>query len=495
MESNEARIRIGIGGINDVRSALRMLRGEFGGLDGMLKGVASGFVRMGVDVAKAATGLKAIDFGAAADSYKKLDDNLTRMATRGGKNLDEMKLKFKDFARQAGVGTAEFANATKAFDRGTFSGIDDAAEAMRSLGAYAEDTDRSLEDMVEVGADLYTKIGLPASQIGAELRKIQTIASNTGLATGFLGLEDSMRRLLPLMAKFQGGPTRATATVATIQKQGYGKAAAEDITSRIFGPIGEESEHLIRQAAKSAGFKGDPIVATPSGPNKGMPMVSKGGLKALQKYIKGKPLYGVGMYFGGGMGGVEAARAFRRLNIDQIDREEDSANLVEDIRAVEEENAQKAAQHAGEGRGVPGGISGANVLFGATRKRSKFSSTEAGKDKLRAVAREELESGIGKGLVGSQRRLAGQLTTGEAAAAGTTAAYMPGPIQDGIHGAAALAANSKEIAGALRGLTGAIDSLPGKVQAGAKAGVAEGAKRPGIGELFPEKNKANVGGY
>lgn len=495
MGANEAKIRIGIDGVNDVRNALRMLRTEFGGIDGVIKGIGHGFLRLGVDVAKAATGLKAIDFGSAVDKYKAVDDQITRMAIRGGKNIDDLKLKFKDFGRQAGVGTGEFANVAKQFDRATFSGIDDAAEAMRSLGAYAEDTDRSLEEMVEVGADLYTKIGVPASRVEVELRKIQTIAGNTSLATGFLGLEDSLKRLLPLMAKFQGGPSRAAATIATIQQMGYGKEGAEKIASRIFGPIGDESEHLIRQAAKSAGFKGDPIVATPSGPNKGMPMISKGGMKALQKYIKGKPLYGAGMYFGGGMEGVEAARVLRRLNLDQVDVQEWNAELVEDMRVIDEEKAKTAATHGVEASGQRGDLSSAASMF-TRSKSSRYAGTAAGRRKRIERERGELETQVGKGLTEAQDRLNAGTSTAQRAVAGTVGAYMPSVVQDMMHVGAAVAANNKEISGALRDLKGSIDSLPGKVQAGAKAGI-EGAKpgpRVGIGDIFGDKS-ANVGGY
>lgn len=503
MGSNTASIKIGIDGVNDIRSALRMLKSEFGGLEGTLKGIATGFVRLGADVAKAATGLKAIDFGAAADKYKQIDDQITRMAIRGGKSIEDLKAKFKDFGRQAGVGTGEFANAAKQFDRATFSGIDDAAEAMKNLGAYAEDTDRSLEEMVELGSDLYTKIGVPASRVEIELRKIQTIASNTGLASGFLGLEDSLRRLLPIAAKLQGGPSRAMATKATIQKQGgYSNEVSNELYERIFGSLSEEKTYLWRQAAASAGFKGDVVVQDP---NTRRPMYSKGALKAVQKYTKGKPLYGVADYFGGGLMGEEAARAFRRLDLNQVDLEEDRATLVSDVEETQREQARQAAEEAAafaaKGRshegigGARGRITGAaSALFGPAPQHSRYSRTEAGKRQRRELARQALETDIGKKLVGSQDRLAGKMTTAEAAAAGTVNAYMPGPVQDAVHVGAAALGNGREIAGALRDLKGSIDSLPGKVQSGVQKGV-ESAKPPprvGIGDIFGEKNAARV---
>ncbi len=156
-----------------------------------------------------------------------------------------------------------------------------------------------MEDMLGYGVEMWNKLGVPAQRVEAELRKIQSVAGNMQLATGFLGLEQSLQRLLPIVAKLQGGQTRAGATLGQIQKMGYGKDVSEEIFQRIFGSLTDEQEHLIRQAARHAGYRGSPI----GHDMQGRPVITRGGLKALQRYVRKKPLYGAGMYFGGGMMG------------------------------------------------------------------------------------------------------------------------------------------------------------------------------------------------
>ena len=78
----------------------------------------------------------------------------------------------------------------------TYSG--DASEAIRALGDEANDTDRSLEDMTELGAALYNKLGVPMDKVGEAIKRIRSVATDLQTAGGHIALEDSLVRLAPL---------------------------------------------------------------------------------------------------------------------------------------------------------------------------------------------------------------------------------------------------------------------------------------------------------
>jgi len=416
MAGNEAKIRIGIEGTNDVRNALRMVKNEFGGVEGVLKGIAQGALRLGADISKAATGMKAIDFGAATDKARAFEDQLTRLSVRSGKPIDDLRQRFAKLGVETGMGAAKFADAVKGYDKINFSGLDEASEAVRILNENAQDTGRSLEEMLSAGGQSFVTMGTNAAKFRDELSQIRGIASDT--RTNFLGLEDSANKLAGTMARLQGGKVKGTATLGAIQERGYSPQVANELYERIHGTLaGEGSTHLVRQAAASAGFKGDVYVKDP---NTGRPMLSKGALRAVQKYTARKPLYGVAQYFGGGAMGEEAARLFRDPSF--LDRADDLERAAVDRQEATDQIRGKIET----GKGYLKRFLGVDVPRG-----SVFSGTDAGQQEKRDAEREQYETGLGKKLLTVRQRREKSMTAEERAKWDTAHAYLGnGVMQD-----------------------------------------------------------------
>lgn len=411
----EARIRLGIDGTNEVRNAFRMIKADSLTVEGVIKSVAAGFVRFAGDVAKAGTGMKAIDFSGAVDRAKEFETTLTKLSMRGGKNLDDLRIRFVDLGKQTGMGSMKFAEAVKAYDKQNFVGLDEASEAVRVLSADADDTGRSLEEMLSAGSEAFSKLGVNVARFRDELGQVRTIAADTRIAGGFQALEDSVKRLLPLMAKLQGGQVRGGAAVGALQERGYSKQVSEELYERIFGAFGNEQQtHLIRRAAKTAGFKGDVYVKDATG----RPVLSTGALKALQKYTANKSFWGVANFFGGGAMGEEAARLFRDPKF--LERVDQLTADAEGKQAV----ARKVKGALDTGRGFLKQV-GLNLAEG-----SIYGSTEAGQQEKRDAERSEYEQGLGKKLLDARQRREKSMSAEDRAKIDTAVSYGPSWAQD-----------------------------------------------------------------
>jgi len=484
MGDKEAKIRLGVES-GDAVGKLRSVKDELGGFGKMaegltstLKGVADGLLRMGTDAARASNGLKAIDFGSAADKYKAADDQLTRMAVRGGKNVDDLKAKFRDFGGQAGVSMTRFASAVKEFDSATFSGADGAAEAMKSLGVYAEDTDRALEDMLSLGEALTTKLGIPAQRVGAELAKIKSISSDAGMASGFLGIERTLLRLAPLLGRIQGGATRGAAENAALKKQGYSQEEAELIQERVNSAFVGATPRLVRQATRTAGLKEDPYVRGPGGKQQ----LSRNALKALQRYVRKRPLQAATDFFGGGVEGEEVARAYAGIDYEAVERSEAAAIREEEIRQDVD-----SADLSVLGRGARAGSSAAALAAGRREKRgSKFSGTVAGKRIRTDLADAQVEAKVGEVIQLNRDRSNEQLAPGTRAVLGTLNRYMPTNVQNFVDvaagGAAAGARGLDKLGEAFEGSDTAkvLQVLPQTIGEATRKGVEAGLKGANI---------------
>ena len=220
-----------------------------------LKAIMEGAYRAAVDFSRASNDIKPINFQQSADRAKAFDDVVTRLAVRSGKNVEELKSKFKATGVEIGYLPERVANTARALSHLTYNA--DAADAVKDLGDEANDTDRSLEEMVGLGEVLYNKLGVPANKVGESLQKIKNIAGDVQTVGGHIALEDTLVRLAPLLARFQGGVSRAAATVAV-----FGKGKNQQ--------VGEQENAAIFGALESA----DPLLVT------GMPLVTRPPLRA-----------------------------------------------------------------------------------------------------------------------------------------------------------------------------------------------------------------------
>jgi len=380
------------------------------------------------DFSRAANDIKPINFAASADRAKAFDDTLTRMAVRGGQQVEVLKKKFKETGVEIGVMPERVAATARALQKATYS--NDSADAMKALGDEANDTDRSLEDMVEIGATLYTKLGVPMDKVGSALKTIKMAAADLQTVGGHIALEDTLVRLSPLLAKFGGGLRRHVATMAVLGK-GKAPEVAEEEFGIIYGALERADPLLVTRAFRETGgnknyqpYERDPAT--------GRTRLKRAALPLLQQRARKAP-GGMGALirlFGGGIAGVGAAQTFMNVNFEDIVTKEAELELAEDIRAREDEEARQEGEafrkldrehRKGERQDKYRGL---NL---GTGSRSEFSGTKAGKRARTDVERgnKELDFGDGTQVLRDARndRFAGN--RGAQAALDTAGAYLP----------------------------------------------------------------------
>lgn len=245
-----ARLTVGVDGADRAVADARKIKEAWGGigptavsLGGAFAAVAYGAVRMATDVAKAATGVKAIDFNAATEGARRFDDAVTRMSLRGGSDVDTLKGRFREVGQQIAVMPERVAAVAREIGRVTYADIGSVAKDMRALGDEANDTDRSLEDMVALREGLF-KLGVPIGQAAAGIAKIRDVAADLKTVGGHIALEDTLVRLAPQLARFSGGIERAAATVGVLGK-GLPAHVAEQVTGGVMGMMGSFDPLLV----------------------------------------------------------------------------------------------------------------------------------------------------------------------------------------------------------------------------------------------------------
>ena len=180
----EARIKLIAEGAsraaNDIRGVGTELSGVgkvAGGVSGALAEVGKAAFRAASDAARAMNDVRPINFAQSADSVKQFNDQVTRMAVRANRDVGQLKQQFRDTGKEIGVMPDRVASAARALTKMT--GNTQAADAMAALGKEANDTDRSLEEMTEIGAKLYNELGEPLDRLEESFKRIRAVAEVT----------------------------------------------------------------------------------------------------------------------------------------------------------------------------------------------------------------------------------------------------------------------------------------------------------------------------
>jgi len=390
-----------------------------------LKAVMEGAYRAAVDFSRASNDIRPINFQQSADRARAFDDVVTRMAVRGGKNVEELKSKFKATGVEIGYLPERVANTARALSHLTYNA--DAADAVKDLGNEANDTDRSLEEMVGLGEVLYNKLGVPANKVGESLQKIKSIAGDVQTVGGHIALEDTLVRLGPLLARFQGGVTHAAATVAVFGK-GKSPEVAQEENAAILGALEGADPLLITQTARqeSGDRNYNPYTRDPA---TGRVQLKKDALRLIQKRLKRVPFAAAQRVFGS----VGATQTFREANLDEIEELEEgpaqarakAAGLVSsgeafDLLDIKYSDAQRIKEID------------AKALGGKAVVGSQFVEEKAGIRRRTEVERGNVELGVGD-VVQGQRDKRNAAFAGRRdlqAAADTAQSYLPGVAQD-----------------------------------------------------------------
>lgn len=435
----EARIKLIAEGASRAASDVRGVSTEVGKLAGAagvaqaaLKEVGKAAFRMASDAARAANDVKPISFQASADSAKRFDDVVTRMAIRSNRDIGQLKLQFRETGKEIGVLPERVANAARALTK--LTGSTAAADAIKDLGIEANDTDRSLEEMTELGAVLYNKLGVPMDRIGDAIRKARSTAAEFATVGGHVALEDSLQRLAPLLARFQGGVNRATATVAVLG-QGKSKEVADRTTESVLSAFAGADPLLVTKKLRELTGKKDykPYMTNAQGD-----VVLKGeAMGILQKRFRKAPFGAVVRFFGNN---ITAAQTFLQADLSKIPTEEARLELEEDQRADAAKVEKANAQHR------PGEASrGYDSLFRPGGTKSRFAATAAGERAQTDVEREVVSQEAGEVIQGQRdkRNRAYKGHRGIQAAVDTVKAYLPSTAERVIDIAEAASVEAK----------------------------------------------------
>jgi len=452
-----------------------------------LKAIMEGAYRAAVDFSRASNDIKPINFQQSADRAKAFDDVVTRLAVRSGKNVEELKSKFKATGVEIGYLPERVANTARALSHLTYNA--DAADAVKDLGDEANDTDRSLEEMVGLGEVLYNKLGVPANKVGESLQKIKNIAGDVQTVGGHIALEDTLVRLAPLLARFQGGVSRAAATVAVFGK-GKNQQVGEQENAAIFGAL-ESADPLlvtrtVRQELKNQKF--DPYQRDPA---TGQVQLKKEAVVALQKRLRRVPFAAALRFFGNDIG---AAQTFRETNFSEVEALEEgpakarakAAGLVGageafDLSDIKYSDAQRIKEIDAKLLGAKGAVG------------SQFVEEKAGIRRRTEVERGNVELGVGD-VVQAQRdkrnaEFAGR--RGLQAAADTFQSNLPGVAQDVLNLGQAAVVEAKDAHDKANGVgkveigDASIRRLADSIKQG------QGVSPPGPAAQAVEQNKRN----
>ena len=325
--------------------------------------------------------MRPINFGKAADDFKAYDDRVTRFSVSVGANAEQMRAKFERVGAQVGVMPQKLAETAAGLSRMTGT---DASDAMKDLATEANDSNRSIEELAELGATLHNQLGVPIGKVGEELRRARGYAEDFGHAGGHVALEDSLQRLSVLFARVQGGAQYAGLALAVLG-QGKNKEVAERTAGTIFGAFGGADPLLVtrkyRELSKdklASPFQIDEAT--------GQAQLKQDALERFHEYFKGKPYGSVLRFFGNDVVATETfLRDFQRVG-------KQKRSYAEQRRALEEGGAIKLDELKGETRDALN----LNEFGIGDKKGGGFAVTAAGRRARTEVEKINVQLGVGE---------------------------------------------------------------------------------------------------
>jgi hypothetical protein len=443
----EARIKLiaegasrAAGEVGKVGGAVGKVGDKASETEKLLKQLAKAAFHVASDAARVANDVRPVSFQAAADSAKRFDDQVSRLAVRSGRDIGGLKTQFRDIGKEIGVMPQRVADATRALGRMTQS--TDAVDAIAALGVEANETDRSLEDMSELGATLYNKLGVPMNKIGDAIRKVRSVAETFSTVGGHIALEDTLVRLGPLLARFQGGLTRAAATVGVL---GRGKSAevAQETTGSVIGTLeGLDTLLLTKKMRQITGQRNYLPYAEDA---QGRTVLKREVPALLQRHFRTLPRTAVYALFGRSIQGLAAAETFLKADLSAIPTEEARLELEDDLRSEASAATREEMKHQPGDERQRSRIPNVRGLLNLPGSPSRFRSTDAGRRAVVDVERADVELDVGEAFQRQRdkRNAAYAGRRGTQAAVDTLKAYLPSTMERALDLAEAAGVEAK----------------------------------------------------
>ena len=415
------------GALTDVNQAAKLSSGAF-------SEIGKAAFRAASDAARAMNDVKPINFAQSADSVKQFNDQVTRMAIRANRDIGTLKQQFRDTGKEIGVMPDRVASTARAFTKMT--GNTQAVDAMAALGKEANDTDRSLEEMAEIGAKFYNDLGVPLDRLEESFKRIRGIAADFRAIGGPAGLEDSLVRLAPLLGKIEGGLERGSALVAQMG-QGFRKDVGDRMTETALRTVRGADPLLVtkltRQMLRDPKYQ--PYIESETGGEDEMKWQT---MELLQKRLKQVP-YGAGLRVFGN--DTTAYRSFMRLDLPRIHAQSERLKKTREILkgggAVNLEQMQPSERQA---------IEELDQRLLGGKPTTEYERTVAGERTKTDLERAEVEQKAGEAIQDRRdarnRMYRGQ--RGLQAGVDTAKQYLPSTVERGLEIGEAAAAYGAE---------------------------------------------------
>lgn len=200
MADKEAKIFLGVEGTSQAITNLKNVAGAFAGI----AHEAVGLIRFAKDATNAIANIKPFSPTAATNEAEKYRDVVTRIGVAAGYTADQLgglQDRFAIIGQHIGQTAEEVAAATEEYGRAIGS-TKEAIEGIEDLGIASNNSNRSLRDLVKVGAELKNSLGVPARLVGDELRRIGQLADKVGTVGGRTVLAERIAQLGPTLRRY-----------------------------------------------------------------------------------------------------------------------------------------------------------------------------------------------------------------------------------------------------------------------------------------------------
>lgn len=407
--SREAKIKL-------IAEGAARAQGDIRGTTRALTELRDAAFHFASDAAKAFNNFKPINFESSANEAKRFEEAVTRLTFRAGGNAQDLISKFKAIGEAIGTGADKVVEFSRAFTDRTQVALP--TEAIQEVGKYANDSGRTLADMLGTTTVLFNKLNVPAAKFGATLRDIQQIAKDSRFAGGAVGLEQSIARSADLLAKVGGSAEQKAALMAEL---GRGKSpevaqeTAQRILSRITGAGAMEWDRMMMAETGRHAFAAGPggrIVLKPEA------------LPTLQKRLRSIAYEAGVTLFGNTPEGLQDLETFTRANLGRAAR---IAGQAERIGGLTDETKTVFRRKdmiplKGLTQEALDRINRETAL--TPTEEGGFLGTSAGARAKVSAEEQNLRLKIGEVVAGQQDKAARTLSTGTRAAIGTLGEYL-----------------------------------------------------------------------
>lgn len=215
-------------------------------------------IELGVEVARAFTDIKPIDFSASANQARNLDESITRLGLRSNQSISQLTGQIRDVSVALAQGQQSVVDFSRQFTERSMSAMP--ADQIKEIGEAGNNTGRQLFEMLWISETMFKKLNVSASRLGEGLRTIHAIARDASLAGGAVALEQALTRSGDKLAHLGGGLGYKAGVMAELGRglsQDVAASVQERVMSRVVGSNAMEWQRFAKNTMGVNAFQRD----------------------------------------------------------------------------------------------------------------------------------------------------------------------------------------------------------------------------------------------